>query len=411
MHRLLILGSLGEFVRLIKTARDRGIYTIVCDGYPDTPGKACADQAYDRDLSDTEAMASLCRREQVDGIVTSFSDYLFSCMVNIAAAAGLPCYFRPEKLPCYRDKMRMKQMLSHLEIATPSYRYLSKAFDEQELRGFAYPVVAKPVDRYGSRGVCVCDSAATVRSRFDQICALSDRSCILVESYEDGAEYNAMAWVLHGKVHLISIADREKLWTDPAEIPVNSRNVYPSVHFKQLAPAVREILQKVAVYTGQKDGPMSMQFFWKSGGEIKVCEVTGRFFGYEHELVMYAGGPDLEELLLDAVYDEKAPEAILARDPVPFSRASAVLYFHGIAGRTIASQQQARKLKNLPGVVLAEFFYQDQEVITEYEKPYVVRYDVVGKDRAEVDRISAQIVDEIHITDENGRSVLRGIPS
>ncbi len=411
MHRLLILGSLNEFVQLIEKARARGIYTIVCDGYPDTPGKACADRAYDADLSDTEAMADLCRREQVDGILTSFSDYLFSCMVNIAAAAGLPCYFRPEKLPCYRDKVQMKQMLGRLHIATPSYRCLSETFDERELQDLHFPAVAKPIDRYGSRGVCVCESCQEVRSRFEEVCATSDARRILVESYEDGPEYNAMAWVLHGQVYLISIADREKLWTGPGEIPVNSRNVYPSSALAGLSSAVGEILQKIADETGQNEGPMSMQFFRKPGDKIRVSEVTGRFFGYEHELVRYAGGPDLEELLLDGVYDEKALEAVFAQGLPEFTGVSAVLYFHGIAGRTIASQEKARKLKNLPGVELAEFFYQDGEVITEYDKPYVARYDIVGKNRAEIDQITARIVNEIRITDEQGRSVLRGNPS
>ena len=38
-QRLLILGSLREFVQLIQLAKSRGIYTIVCDGYPDSEAK------------------------------------------------------------------------------------------------------------------------------------------------------------------------------------------------------------------------------------------------------------------------------------------------------------------------------------------------------------------------------------
>lgn len=38
-HRLLILGTLGEFVQLVRKAREKGYYTIVCDGYPDGPAR------------------------------------------------------------------------------------------------------------------------------------------------------------------------------------------------------------------------------------------------------------------------------------------------------------------------------------------------------------------------------------
>ena len=45
-HRLLILGTLGEFVQLVKKSKERGYYTIVCDGYPDGPARQFADASY-----------------------------------------------------------------------------------------------------------------------------------------------------------------------------------------------------------------------------------------------------------------------------------------------------------------------------------------------------------------------------
>ena len=51
---------------------------------------------------------------------------------------------------------------------------------------------------------------------------------ILVEEYNDGYEFNMMTWVRHGKVHVISIADREKTFVAKGEIPISTRNVYPS---------------------------------------------------------------------------------------------------------------------------------------------------------------------------------------
>ena len=45
-HRLLILGTLGEFEQLVQKAREKGYYTIVCDGYPDGPARKFADEAF-----------------------------------------------------------------------------------------------------------------------------------------------------------------------------------------------------------------------------------------------------------------------------------------------------------------------------------------------------------------------------
>ena len=54
-HRLLILGTLGEFVQLVQKAKEKGYYTIVCDGYPDGPARAYADASYVIPVTDTDA--------------------------------------------------------------------------------------------------------------------------------------------------------------------------------------------------------------------------------------------------------------------------------------------------------------------------------------------------------------------
>ena len=209
-QRLLILGSLREFVQLIQTAKSRGIYTIVCDGYPNSIGKTFADKSYDIDVGDTDRIVSICQLERVDGIITSFSDYLFECMVKIANKAGLKCYFSPEKLDYYRNKDVMKQMFEKLKIPTAKYKRLGIGFSDSELDDMEFPVVVKPLDKYGSRGVLVLYSVEEIKKHFDFVCATSEVKEILVEEYNDGYEFNMMSWVLDGKVYVISIADREK---------------------------------------------------------------------------------------------------------------------------------------------------------------------------------------------------------
>ena len=50
MHKLMILGSMDEFVDLVEMAKDKGITTLVCDGYEDGPAKAIADRSYTIDV-------------------------------------------------------------------------------------------------------------------------------------------------------------------------------------------------------------------------------------------------------------------------------------------------------------------------------------------------------------------------
>ena len=129
-HRLLILGTLGEFVQLVCKAREKGYYTIVCDGYPDGPAREFADEAYQIPVTDTE---------------------------KIADRAGIPCYLKPEQLPWYRDKSRTRELLQELGLPTPGFQKIPTAVLKDPdrklrlkelLKGLRYPVVSKPLDKY-----------------------------------------------------------------------------------------------------------------------------------------------------------------------------------------------------------------------------------------------------------------------
>ena len=88
-HRLVVIGSSIEFIRILKLARERGIYTICCDGYPDGIAKPYADKSYDINIRDVDAVAQMCIDEKADGIIGSFSDLIFEQITKIADKAGL----------------------------------------------------------------------------------------------------------------------------------------------------------------------------------------------------------------------------------------------------------------------------------------------------------------------------------
>lgn len=405
-HRLLILGSLTEFVLITRMAKERGIFTVVCDANENGPAKAIADRAYHINVEKTDEIADICKREKIDGIITSFSDRLFECMVQIAAKAELKCYLTPDKLDYYRNKIIMKDMLTQLKISTPSYRSLRPDFRIQDLEDIQFPVVAKPVDKYGSRGIFVLNHPEEIPRYFHEICKTSEIKEILIEEYNPGYEFNMMSWVLDGKVHVISIADREKTEISPGRIPISTRNVYPSRLMEDVYAEASSILQKVVSYTQQKEGALSMQFFWKPGEPVQVCEIAGRFFGYEHELVEYSSGLSIEKLLLDYVYDETSLRRDLSAHSPWFSRCSAVLYFHG-RETDIMDESEAVSLSKEEDIENSILFYKEGERISsEPPRPYVARYYLTGDTREAVDKRTKEIFHKMTIKNTAGEEVL-----
>lgn len=406
-HRLMILGGMDEFVDLVERSKARGIYTIVCDGYEDSPAKAHADASYTINVRDTDAIAKVCQEEQVDGIIASFSDLLAECMVDIAAKAGLPCYAVPERFKYLREKSLMKQMFAELDVPTPRTMKVHKDSVAEDIQAIGLPCVVKPVNGYGSRGIYVFDDVYDIEEHFDEIASYSSFDYILAEGFIKGHEFNMMNWIVDGELHTVSIADRETSSEDPTVIPYVTRIVYPSRLLDVVYEPARKIVKKVADYVGIKTGPISMQFFYDEEDGIQVCEIAGRLFGYEHELVTLSSGLSIEELLLDQVYDHEALRQKLEAHNAHLKTPSAGLYFHGHEG-IVGDVSMATDATKIPQMVEAKLYYEPGDEISHSvgAKPYVLRCYIQEESREALDELTAQLFDAVSIKDENGAELL-----
>ncbi len=404
--RLLILGSQFELTRLVRCARERGYYTVVCDGYADGPARAYADKAYTEDVRSIDRIAQICMDEQIDHIITSFSDIMFECMVRIADRAGLPCYIAPDMLDAYRRKDVTKAICRKIGIKVPRFVLLNQGFQDAQIEGFRFPAIIKPNDSYGSRGLTVVRDAEHLRRVFRQSAAFSSGDEALLEEISRGQELNCMAFVVDGTVKMISISDRMTAPYDPERIPINYGQHYPSDRFDAAAPLVEEALQKYIEVTGQKWGPISTQCFY-DGENIEICEIAGRMFGFEHELVTYTTGLDVERLLLDLEYDQEQVKRTMAAHHPKGLRHACGIYLTSIKEGIVADQSGLREAAKLPFVREHVLFYADGEHCEAFgPKPYFARYYLVGDQRSEVREAEKQVLERVSAKDEAGEELL-----
>lgn len=413
-HRIMILGTQGEFVQLVKKAKERGYVTIVCDGYPEGPARKYADEAYVIPVTETDRIAELCRNKKVDGIMTSFSDLLLECMVKIASQAGLPCYLKPKQLPWYRDKSVCRETLKKLGLPEPKFcrlpveviRHRDQKKAEALTEGMQYPLISKPLDKYGSRGIFRIYDKSELLEKAALAMEFTELPEILLEEYNDGHEFNMMTWVTEGQVYTISIADREKTEFPEVMLPQSTRNVYPSRFLDQVEADARNLLQKYISHTGQREGALSMQFFWTEGKGIQVCEIAARFFGYEHELTDMVYHFNIEDFLLDSLYEkEKAVKKLNAHHigrPLCYG---AALYFHG-RQLQIADQSSAWSLAQEENVENAWIFYEEGDRVVEYgPNPYLAFYYIKAASREALDEVSERFFQKMSITDAEGKEI------
>lgn len=406
-HKLLILGSTSEFSPLVNRAHERGIATVACDGYPDGPAKALADERFDVSVYDHDAIAEVCHRTGADGIITAFSDNLAEQASIIAERAGLPFYLPSARLAILRDKTRMKSMFDELGVPYPRTAVVRRQSIREGLSELSFPVVTKPLSGWGSRGVYLLDTPDQVVERFDEVAGYSSVDSIIVEEYNDGYELNMMSWVVDGEPVVLEVADREKTHDVPFAIPHVSRIVYPSCLIDVVIDAARDIAGRVARYVGLENGPLCMQFFWKPGRGIQVCECAGRVFGTEHEMLEYAtcGRLTVEDLLIDTVYEPSLlKERLRGHDP-HLDRVSCGLFFHGREGR-IASIRNVPDPADAPGVADTLVYYSVGDEIRRGAQPYVMRTYLVSDTREELDALSDAVTGAFDVRDGESRSLL-----
>ncbi len=397
---------MDEFVELVRHARRRGCYVIVADGYVDGPARAYADEDHIVDVRDPRKLAELYKSCRADAVVTSYSDVLFESACEMRRILGVDEPFPLESMEILRDKASMRKLLDELGVAHPRSVEVSSSSEALESsRGLAFPCVMKPVDGYGSHGIRVVRDSAEAARVFGDVARHATRGerC-LIEEYDEGAEINMTAWVCDGVAYPVSFADREKTFMGEGIVPQVTRIVYPSRQPRAVFDRALEIVQAVVDRLGVTAGPVCMQFFCGEGSRVSVCEITGRVFGYEHELIELGSGLSVEELLLDTAFDKASLKRRLEAHVLSaFVEPCCGLYFHGCDG-VVGDLSRARESLRDDTVVDSLFYVEEGDAFTHGEgsKPYIARAYLQARDYRSLDRASARVLGAFYVPDAEG---------
>lgn len=278
MKKIMILGSSFYFVNLVESAKEKGIYTIVCDNYENTPAKLICDEAIKFDIFNLEALEKLARDKQIDGIITGFSDLLMKPYVEIANRLGLPCVIMREQLNSVTDKSEMKDVFKKFNIESPKYCIINGINESDKIEELQFPVIMKPLDSSGSKGIYILQNKNDFGKFFNESKKLSTSGSVICEEFYESEEIQGMGWVKNGEVHVLYIGDRELVKIHSSRPGKPNRLIYPSKYCYQYEDEIRDIFQKVVEAFELKNGPLYIQMLVGKDG-IKVAEAMPRLPG------------------------------------------------------------------------------------------------------------------------------------
>lgn len=209
MKKLLVLGGSEFQIHLLKTAKEMGLYVCVVDINEDAPAlkSGCYDEFYKCSLKDREGVLRIAKEFKPDGITVGMVDIAVPACAYVAEQLGLPGMSMSSAVKS-TDKYEMIKAFEQNNVPHPWYRYIRKEEIASTDTDIDYPVIVKPVDMAGSRGIYLVNTAQELINSIKCSSELSDRGDVIVEEYLDGPEVSVEIVVKNGVPYVMQVTDK-----------------------------------------------------------------------------------------------------------------------------------------------------------------------------------------------------------
>ena len=189
MKKILLLGGSMQQVIAIQRSKKLGYFTVLCDYLEDNPGRKVADKFYLASTTDKELILDIAKKEEIDGIVCYASDPAAATQAYVAEKMNL-CGNPYESVKVLSDKGLFREFLMKNGFNVPKFKIYC---DYQELEKdedfFTYPVMLKPVDSSGSKGVVKLNSLSNCIKEFENAIKYSRSKKVIIEEFIEPYNY------------------------------------------------------------------------------------------------------------------------------------------------------------------------------------------------------------------------------
>lgn len=236
--KVLIFG-VGELQRsIILRAKRMGLYTVGIDPCADAVCRDDVDAFEVVPGQDYEGHCAVIEKYSIDAIVTAATDKPLVMMARLAEKYGFP-FYSVETAQWSTDKFQMKERFELGGVPHAQGRLISKV---EEAEGLVFPVIVKPRDNSGSRGVKLCRDKNELQISIDEALENSNLDTVLVEEFIEGPEYSIESLHHDGKSEVIQFTEKKT-----TEFPYNVElgHIQPANISDENKQKIREIVSKI----------------------------------------------------------------------------------------------------------------------------------------------------------------------
>lgn len=307
MKKLAIIGASYLQLPLVKKAKQMGLKTICFAWEEGAVCKDIVDMFYPISIIDKEAILSVCQREKIDAVTTIASDVAVVTVNYVAEKMGLvgnkDCYSQ-----IMTNKYLMRECFMKHDVPSPKF-CLTDGTIPDIVNSFHYPIIVKPTDRSGSRGVEKVESREVLQAAIVRACNDSFQKKAVIEEFVEGREISVEAISFRGTHYVLQITD--KVTTD-APFFVELEHHQPSTLPGKIKSRVTEIVLNALDALHIEYGASHSELKITKEGDIRVIEIGARMGGdfIGSDLVRLSTGYDFLKGVIDVAFGDFEEPAI-----------------------------------------------------------------------------------------------------
>ena len=412
--KLLIIGSAFQHCKLVEAAKNLGVITYVTDYLPleNAPAKQIADKYYMYNITDFDDIVDLCKKEKIDGVISTSLDACQKPYQKICELLGLPCFGTKEQFEILTDKNLFKKYCRKNGVDVIP-EYVENQFKDAETckKEVEFPILIKPGESRGSRGQSICNNYTEALAGIEFAKKESSNGQVVIEKYMGQAnDFSMTILMLNGKAYPFRTVDRilGKYEDGLDKLAVGS--VSPSIFTKLYMDNVHKRVEKLYQDIGLINAPVFMQGF-VDGNTVRFYDPGLRLPGGEYErMFTIATGKNPLFPLIEFALTGKVTDEFMTFDENDIWINNKVVgqVLPTLAQGKIAKIEGLDKIRQRKEVValFERFSVGDEIIATKNVNQRFCEIDLVCDSAQEMKEVADYIYDTLKILDENGKDML-----
>lgn len=310
MKKLLILGGDHFTIPVVEAAHKQGYYVITCDYLPDNVAHKHSDEFVNFSTIDKEGILTWAKKNPIDGVVT-FTDSGVVTTAYLQDRLGLPRIGPLESVEILQNKARFRQFLTDNGFTVPKAKGFSRKEDALASKDFfRLPIIVKPVDAAGSKGVTKVSEWSQLEAAIDWAIQYSFSGDFIIESFieKQGCSSDSDCFSINGQFKFISFS-AQRFDDKAAGEYTPAAYSWPSTLGRVVEKELSKELQRLISLLGMKTTVYNVETRVGTDGKPYIMEVSPRGGGNRlSEMMRFATGVDMitgavRAAVGDPVYD------------------------------------------------------------------------------------------------------------